>query len=341
MIKMTQSQYEKLDFDEAKPLNSLSFLNMRQESQNINSETAEEIFIDELTSQIAENPEAMVALSGQLLTPENTRNSELEKVLLSPSPGFVIKLLTKTSYQHYQENTKLMINVCYSDSIPPPPTTDDDEIKKAMNADENAIYHVPTSLDELREDKDKVQNLCLVCDAIINTEPYKRTKKDSDFKLYVSELLSEMVEEKHGIQLIRPFAFPKMHYKGELKKRTVFIPKARTSLITEVPTKLIKTKSSKENLKSTNISSVKQPEYIIAEDYVDNKKYIIVSIETPLDSQSIKETTLDIEPLRIILNSPGICSLNVTLPFKVDLNTAIAKFIKPKKRLVMKAAKAD
>ncbi|CAG8560922.1 7715_t:CDS:2 [Diversispora eburnea] len=330
MIKMTQSQYEKLDFDECKPLNSLSFLNMRQESQDIRSETAEEIFMDEL---IAENPEAMVALSGQLLTPENTRNSELEKVFLSPSPGFVIKSLTKTSYQHYQENTKLMINVCYSDSIPPPPTVDDVEIKKAMNADENAIYHVPASLDELREDKDKVQNLCLVCDAIINTEPYKRTKKDSDFKLYVSELLSEMVEEKHGIQLIR----------RELKKRTVFIPKTRTCLITEVPTKLIKTKSSKENLKATNkrISSVKQPEYIIAEDYVNDKKYIIVSIEIPLNSQSIKETTLDIEPLQIILNSPGICSLNIALPFKVDIKTVIAKFIRPKKRLVIKAAKAD
>lgn len=153
---MARSKYEKLDFDESKPLNSItSFLNIKQENQGVTSETAEEIFLDELTSQIEENPEAMVALTGQLLTPEDKANSALEKVILLPSPGYVIKLLSKTSYQHYRQNTKVMINVCYSDSIPPPPVADDEEIRKAMNADENATYHVPTSLGEFREDKDK------------------------------------------------------------------------------------------------------------------------------------------------------------------------------------------
>jgi len=43
----------------------------------------------------------------------------------------------------------------------------------------------------------------LVVDACIHTDPYKRTKKDFDYKLYIMELAMEWVEEKCRVELSR------------------------------------------------------------------------------------------------------------------------------------------
>ena len=46
-------------------------------------------------------------------------------------------------------------------------------------------------------------NPCYVCDAIVHPQPYKRTEDDYDFKLYISELAVEMIEEQFGLELSR------------------------------------------------------------------------------------------------------------------------------------------
>lgn len=43
----------------------------------------------------------------------------------------------------------------------------------------------------------------LVVDACIHTEPYKRSEKDFDYKLYIMELAMEWVEEKCRVELSR------------------------------------------------------------------------------------------------------------------------------------------
>lgn len=47
------------------------------------------------------------------------------------------------------------------------------------------------------------EDLCYVCDAIIHTLPFKRTREDSDFKLYIIELAVEMIEEQFNLELTR------------------------------------------------------------------------------------------------------------------------------------------
>jgi len=97
----------------------------------------------------------------------------------------------------------------------------------------------------------------LVLDACIHTEPFKRTEKDFDYKLYIMELAMEWVEEKCRIELSRgihtsytlfsvwaamhcstvngaltsfptpriEFQLPDIKSKDELKKRSVILPK--------------------------------------------------------------------------------------------------------------------
>ncbi|CAG8537576.1 14198_t:CDS:2, partial [Dentiscutata erythropus] len=320
--------FEKLDFDEGKGsdlLSSLLTLNKDTSSEAL----AEKIFMEELTAQMAENPQAMTALAEQLSPP----NAEYKMVQVKPTPGFVAKTHTTKNCKQYQ-NMKILINICHSDVIPRPPTVSEDEIRKAMNAEEDAMYNVPLVLSDLRQDTDKVQNECLVCDAMIHSDPYKRTIEDSDFKLYITELAVELIEDNHKLQLSREFSFPKIHYKGKTEHRLVQLPKERPSLIAEIPTCPQTATGTVKTVKA----QIQKPEYIIAEDHKDNESYIIIAIEIPLmGSQSINAITLDIESTRLLFNLPGKYSLDINLPNKIDITTAIAKFIRPKKRLVIKA----
>ncbi|CAG8729308.1 4322_t:CDS:2, partial [Acaulospora morrowiae] len=153
-------------------------------------------------------------------------------------------------------------------------------------------------------------------------------------------LAAEMVEEQYDLQLKRPFIYPRLHYKGNVEERSVVIPKRKDLLITEIPSRPSTQKIyDKVDPKSTvNTTAAKQPEYIIANDRKDNKDYLIISIETPsMDSKFLQQTIIDIEPLRLILHSPDKYSLDIPLPFQVDITTATAKFVNPKKRFVIRA----
>ncbi|CAG8711233.1 1804_t:CDS:2, partial [Racocetra persica] len=327
----TTMSYEKLDFDEGKSSNLLSSL-LTLNKDTSSKELAEKIFIEEFTSQIAENPQVMTTLAEQLSPP----NAEYKMVPVQPLPGFVAKTYTTKNCKQYQ-NVKVLINICYSDVIPRPPAANEEEIRKAMNAEEDAMYNVPLVLSDLRQDMDKDQNECLVCDAIIHSDPYKRTIKDSDFKLYITELAVELIEDNHKLQLSREFIFPKASYKGKIERRLVQLPKEKPSLIAEIPTRPpTHQKKATNNINDikTVKSQIQKPEYIIVEEHKDNKGYIIIAIEIPLiGSQSINAIILDVEPSRLLFNLPGKYSLDINLSNTVDITTAVAKFIKPKKRL--------
>ncbi|CAG8617701.1 7477_t:CDS:10, partial [Racocetra fulgida] len=252
--------YEKLDFDEGKSSNLLSSL-LTLNKDTSSEELAEKIFMEEFTSQIAENPQVMTALAEQLSPP----NAEYKMVPVQPLPGFVAKTYTTKNCKQYQ-NMKVLINICHSDVIPRPPAASEEEIRKAMNAEEDAMYNVPLVLSDLRQDMDKAS------------------------------------------------------YKGKIERRLVQLPEEKPSLIAEIPTRPpTHQKKATNNINDikTVKSQIQKPEYIIVEEYKDNKK-----------------------PSRLLFNLPGKYSLDINLPNTVDITTAVAKFIKPKKRLVIKAIKA-
>ncbi|GBC07778.1 hypothetical protein RclHR1_07690012 [Rhizophagus clarus] len=329
--------HTKLDFDEksSKELSSLIIKDLVRSEQE---ELAEEAFLEELTSQLAENPKAMAAITEQYMKTTIPDGQELESIRLLPKPGFVVKLhIASSNKKQYKVDSKFFINICYSDEVPCPPNTTETEVKKSMNGDEDSIYRVPTVISNIREDKDAKQKPCYVCDAIIHSLPFKRTREDSDFRLYIIELAVEMIEEQFNLELTRKFIYPNTSYKGNREEKPVMIPKQQKSLITEISTKPSQRKIVDE--KSTkNFKTQDQPKYTITEEFKDKKLFLIVTIETPF-MQSIKGSTLDLEPLRLIFNSSGKYNLDIPLPSNVNIITAKARFIKPKKRLVVRAEK--
>ncbi|CAI2184228.1 8575_t:CDS:2 [Funneliformis geosporum] len=328
--------HAKLDFDDeaASPLILKDFVHNEQE------ELAEEVFFEELSTQLAENPKAMAALTEQYMKGVKSDSTDLESIQLIPEPGFVVKSrITASNNKKHKVGSKFFINVCYSNKVPRPPSgSSETEIRKAMNGEEDSKYYVPTVISNLQEDEDKEKNLCYDCDAIIHPQPYKRTE-DPDFRLYICELAVEMIEEQFSIELGRPFAYPKLSYKGDRKVRPVMIPKEKKSLITEIPTKLNKQAIVEDNEKQTkNDKAPVQPKYTVTEGLKDNKSYLIISIETP-SMQSVKDSALDLEPMRLTFNSPNVYDLDIPLPSIVNIISAKARFIKNKKKLVIKLEK--
>ncbi|CAH1762810.1 21873_t:CDS:2 [Entrophospora sp. SA101] len=274
------------------------------------------------------------------------QSPEYETVDILPKPGMVLKTLVKTSMEtnKYPSNMKFFINMCYSDKIPKPTCTSEEELRKAMNGDADAIYRVPNVLNDIKFDKDAAQKKCLVCDFIVNNEVYQRILKDYDFKLYVSEVAVELIEEKNMIELGREYTFPKMHYKGIIESRTVKIPKKKFSLITEIskpikdPTNKVNDNKIKDNNDEDDTSNVQKPGYIITEHDANNINYLLIAIEIS-SLELIEKTIVDIEPSRLFVNSSGKYILNLPLPYVVDINTAKAKFVNSKKRLFVKVEK--
>jgi hypothetical protein len=74
-------------------------------------------------------------------------------------------------------------------------------------------------------------------DACINTQPYLRSEKDLDFRLYIIELSMEYVEDIASVSLSREFTMPTtIKSKGNIPGRILRLPKP--SLITAVKNEL-------------------------------------------------------------------------------------------------------
>ncbi|CAG8522360.1 7580_t:CDS:2 [Paraglomus occultum] len=292
----------RLDFDDNNrgSLHSLLTLNSIQESQAANEKALEELF--------AENDRDIAALAQQTRQALTEELSGYQYVEIQPKPGFVIKTHTVAKTEKYPASMKVFINVCYSEKITAPMQVPEDEIQKAIKGDEST-YTVPMVVSELREDKDKAQRPCLVCDAVIHLKPMKRSREDDSYKIFLTELTLAIFEEKFKIELSRSLSFPRLHSQGPLNPRRVPIPK--TPLVTEI--------ASKKLNKSNATQTLPRPDFRITERKQNNTDMVIIAIQTPLQ-ESIGNATVDIESLRIIFHSPGKYHLDETLPFPIDID---------------------
>ncbi|KAF9274019.1 hypothetical protein BGZ88_003337 [Linnemannia elongata] len=226
-----------LDFDD-KPAKGSSFLlntsDTPSKDTNNNDNNATRDLADEeaLLEEFKKNPKAAMALAKSYITAaQGPRQAMIE---ITPVPGFVVQTrTTKQSNQVpmgnktivYPVETVVFINICSSDLMPQPSKATEAEIRKAIQAEEGVTYQVPFQVSPPREYRDSVAKVYLVVDACIHTEPYKRSEKDFDYKLYIMELAMEWVEEKCRVELSRNFELPNMKSKDELKKRSIILPK--------------------------------------------------------------------------------------------------------------------
>ncbi|CAB4433078.1 unnamed protein product [Rhizophagus irregularis] len=61
--------------------------------RNEQEELAEEVFLEELSSQLAENPKAMAAITEEYMKTTKSDGQDFESIQLLPNPGFVIKFV--------------------------------------------------------------------------------------------------------------------------------------------------------------------------------------------------------------------------------------------------------
>jgi hypothetical protein len=77
--------------------------------------------------------------------------------------------------------------------------------------------------------------------------------------------------------------------------------------------------------------------------YCKKFKSIISNLQTfsykLIPQDSVGHATLDVESSRIIFHSPGKYHLDEILPFPIDIDSANARFVKPKRILIVKAKK--
>jgi hypothetical protein len=220
--------------------------------------------LDHIASQVANDPKAFERLATTFLG--QATKQDFNTVNIQPQAGYVCKThaISSTSKKH-KVGSIVYINICYSSSIPAPPIASEVEIQKALNAEPNVNFKVPLSMGQERNDGKG----SLVMDACINMQPYLRSEKDLDFRLYILELSMEYVEEIVGITLSREFTMPTTKSIGKIPGRVLRLPKP--SLMTAIRTEL-----------NPQIKWQLKPQFIVDQ----AKELLIVVIEMP-DNVSI------------------------------------------------------
>ncbi|KND03214.1 uncharacterized protein SPPG_02270 [Spizellomyces punctatus DAOM BR117] len=260
---------------------------------------------------------------------------EVPSTEIVPEPGFVIKTHNQTQVGDWPAGLKVFINICHSPHVPAPPLASDEEIRRAINAEDNAAYKVPLSLSSPKADRDKTGKTCLVFDACVNTDPLNKALMDMDFKLFLIELSLEWVEEKHKLDLSREFTIPKLRSKGPLSKH--IIRRTKRPVIAEVDPNQKSTPKPKATpsasitpisttIKSNKLQKLPQPVYTIVKEPPEGEtEYLVVEVSLP-DIKTTKTASLDIEERQLILSIPDRYYLEAPLPSAIDTREGGAQF---------------
>ncbi|KAJ8661348.1 hypothetical protein O0I10_003100 [Lichtheimia ornata] len=294
-------------------------------NRDFDSLTKEEqdALLDHVAAEFAQDPKAMERLAAKFL--QEAKRGDFRDVNVQPQPGYVCKTkVVKCSNKKYASGTVVYINICYADAIPAPPVMPESEIEKAFNADPTATYRVPVSLGQERNEHDNAGKPALIFDACINTQPYMRSERHLEFRLYILELCIELIEERISVELSREFTMPKTPSKGEIPARVLRLPKP--ALVSAVRNQ----KKPKKEEKSKPIISV------------DEARSMLKVVIPQMPALSSSSWSLDIEPTQLLLGGVGSSLVKIALPrpVKVDDTTNTATFYKKSLDLVIELALA-
>ncbi|KAJ7631993.1 pre-RNA processing PIH1/Nop17-domain-containing protein [Mycena polygramma] len=295
-------------------------------------------------------------------------------VSLKPIPGFCIKSTTLSSAvlkssaapgPNSLESTsisvpihrKIFINVAWDAQVPPPPEGNEDAIQRAMNGEDEHLnpdaWFVPVIVSEPRQDTDKSGKPSLVFDCIYHISIRSRTVRDPAFKIFIQELALQRIEAQTSLVLSRQISTPNIASKGKLLPRTVLIPSflptgPKKPLIEEVsPTATLDGRKSDASTKGilkpatsapappTTATAPARPTWSWLK---TTAGALEITIQIPsLTRALVAETTLDLEPRRLILSVPAHPPLDINLGVS-DAEIA-AKSVAPDAALMLKRAR--
>ncbi|KAH0834023.1 pre-RNA processing PIH1/Nop17-domain-containing protein [Lanmaoa asiatica] len=270
-----------------------------------------------------------------------TATSSKVAVALNPVPGFCVKsratndaLVHLTASDQYpdvpvKKGLKIFVNIAWDPNVPPPPPGSDDAIHRAMHAgldidDYNPeAWFVPIVLSDARQDSDKAGQSAIVFDCVLNSSIKSRSLKDPDFKSFIIELAFQRIEAQTTLILSRQIGIPNIASKGKPESRRVFVPvalyppghpnrQALQTLVQEIPDR--STSAFEKAPPPKSILGIGSENRIPVWSWTQQGSSIRVVFDVPgVTHAVIPESTLDVEPKRILLHIPALYDLDINL----------------------------
>ncbi|KIJ60443.1 hypothetical protein HYDPIDRAFT_117146 [Hydnomerulius pinastri MD-312] len=186
-------------------------------------------------------------------------------------------------------------------------------------------WFVPAVLSDARQDSDKAEQPSIVFDCVFNPSIKSRTLKDPEFKTFLIELAFQRIEAQTTIVLSRQIGTPNIASKGKLQARQVLVPAALYP--PEHPNHRAPTKLIQEITDHPTPEPVTMPKGILkklqpptdvpqipAWSWTQESSKIRIVIDVPAVTHAvIPESTLDVEPRRVILHIPFLYDLDINL----------------------------
>ncbi|KAM5530849.1 hypothetical protein V8D89_015493 [Ganoderma adspersum] len=243
---------------------------------------------------------------------------------------------------------KIFVNIAWDSNVPPPPDGSDAAIDSAIPdpsahlPEDVAQWLVPLIVSDPRTDSDKAGKPSVVFDCIFNSALKSRALRSNEFKTFLIELAFQRIEAQHSLLLSRQIGTPNIASKGKLQPRSVLVP---TSLYQSAPStrehagaplievlppsnpssSAARSRPSKGILKSGAKTSQAdtQPKLSatpptrlpgLSWSPTDDGRLRIALSVPHLTRTSIPDTTLDLEPRRLIFLAPD------PTPYALDLD---------------------
>ncbi|KAG1823046.1 pre-RNA processing PIH1/Nop17-domain-containing protein [Suillus variegatus] len=234
---------------------------------------------------------------------------------------------------------KVFVNIAWDTNVPPPPPGSEDTIQKVLrgqdyNESNSDGWFIPVLVSDLRDDKDKAGKPALVVDCVLNPSIKARTLKEADFKAFIIELALQRVESHTSLALSRQIGTPNIASKGKPVSRQVLVPRilfppghphhksdAKTTLIQELasPTAIAPASKVERILKSATPTWTWTPTK-------DHRKIRFIINVPNLTRAHISNSTLDVEPRRVILHVPSLYDLDINLDVAPDTEPTTATY---------------
>ncbi|KAI9571860.1 pre-RNA processing PIH1/Nop17-domain-containing protein [Boletus coccyginus] len=266
-------------------------------------------------------------------------------VALNPVPGFCVKsratndslvrITAPDSDQprdiRVEKGLKIFVNIAWDPSVPPPPPASDNAIHRAMRGldidqSNSEAWFVPIVLSDARQDSDKAGQLAIVFDCVLNPSIKSRSLKDPGFKSFIIELAFQRIEAQTTLVLSRQIGTPNIASKGNPPSRRALVsaalyppghrnhqaPQTLVQEITDRPTSVPDKAPPKGILKRSamHTSETRVPVWF----WTKLGSSLRIVFDVPgVTHAAIRESTLDVEPRRILLHIPAMYDLDLNL----------------------------
>ena len=125
-----------------------------------------------------------------------------ESLLVTPSPGFVVKT------RGTRNGEKFFLNILGSEHVEAP------HMKSLLEADGQKGIRIPISVGERVEERDKSGEPCECVDLVISSKSISEAEADVEFKQMVCQIAIQAVSQKYKLELEPRFTLPRLKYKG-------------------------------------------------------------------------------------------------------------------------------